>query len=197
MSMLLDSPREVAKGAATLEEVICVDENDQCVGFIEKHAAHRGGGILHRAFSVFVFDSAGRILLQQRAFAKYHFGGRWTNACCSHPRRDEPLENAAHRRLREELGFDTPLREIFSFVYQAHDADSGLSEWEYDHVFLGHFEGEPTADPAEVADWKWMDVHHLRHDVASNPERYTAWFRLALEKVLTHLQPPHPQPTSP
>jgi isopentenyl-diphosphate delta-isomerase len=123
-------------------------------------------------------------LLQQRSFQKYHFGGRWTNTCCSHPRRNESIEAAAHRRLQEEFGFDTSLQEIFSFVYQAHDAESGLTEREFDHVFIGEFNGEPKINEAEIAAWKWMHVAELQLDVEKNPERYTAWFLIALDKVL-------------
>ena len=166
------------------EQIIRVDENDRCVGFIGKHAAHEGGGVLHRAFSIFIFNAQQQVLLQQRSLQKYHFGGRWTNTCCSHPRRDEAIEAAAHRRLQEECGFDVPLQEIFSFVYQAHDADSNLTEWEYDHVFIGEFNGEPTINEAEIAAWKWMNLADVRLDMERNPQCYTAWFHIALDKVI-------------
>ena len=174
--------------AAAEDEVICVDQNDQCIGFMSMHEAHANGGVLHRAFSIFVFNSAQQLLMQQRTFQKYHFGGLWTNACCSHPRPGEILADAAHRRLQEELGFDTPLQEIFSFIYEAHDEDSGLTEREFDHVFIGHFDGKPVINEAEIAAWKWVDIDALCSDVQLNPERYTAWFRIALGRVITQVQ---------
>lgn len=171
------------------EQLILVDENDVCVGTMEKLAAHEGGGVLHRAFSVFIFDEQGRVLLQQRAAGKYHFGGLWTNACCSHPRPGEEVAAAARRRLREEFGFETTLEKSFSFLYHAHDAESGLSEWEYDHVFIGRWQGIPKPNPDEIADWKWLSPAELRADVEANPRHYTPWFRLAFERALEHAPP--------
>ncbi len=153
---------------------------------MDKLEAHGQAGALHRAFSTFIFDSDGRMLLQQRSREKYHFAGLWTNACCGHPRRGEGLLDAAHRRLGEEFGFDAPLEEIFSFVYHADDEQSGLTEREFDHVLVGGFDGEPVANPDEISDWKWVETSDLVNDVEKDPERYTAWFRLALERVLEH-----------
>ena len=167
-----------------MEEIILVDETGRTIGFEEKTRAHRDGGKLHRAFSIFIFDPDGRMLLQKRSAKKYHFGGLWTNACCSHPRRGEELEEAAHRRLREELGFDTDLDEAFTFTYTATDAKSGLTEHEFDHVFVGGFNGAPTPNPDEVDDWKWMDHAQVLRDLAANPEHYTPWFAIGCPRVL-------------
>jgi len=130
-----------------------------------------------------LFDPAGRILLQRRAATKYHFGGLWTNACCGHPRRGEDLLAAARRRLREELGVDTPLRNVFSFRYTAEDDGSGFTEQELDHVLIGEFEGEPRVDPNEVEAVRWVDGPALARDVALHPERYTPWFALVLRRL--------------
>ena len=167
------------------DDLILVDEHDNPVGYAEKLAAHENGGQLHRAFSVIIFNSAGELLLQQRASGKYHFGGLWTNTCCSHPRRGETTLDAAHKRLQHELGFDTPLAERFSFVYRATDPASGLTEHEFDHVFVGRFDGDPRPNPEEVGDWKWIRPDVLRADMRSQPERYTPWFALSVERVLT------------
>jgi isopentenyl-diphosphate Delta-isomerase len=165
------------------EFVVLVDEQGNERGTMEKLLAHRDGGTLHRAFSVFLFHPDGRMLLQRRAWEKYHFGGRWTNACCSHPRLGETPLAAANRRLREELGIEAELTELFSFVYQADDPDSGLSEHELDHVFVGTFDGEVCPNPDEVADVAYVSVAALERDIDDYPERYTPWFRIALERV--------------
>lgn len=171
---------------STNEELILVNENDAEIGAMEKLAAHQNGGALHRAFSIFIFNDEGKMLLQQRALGKYHFGGLWTNACCSHPRPGEAIEAAAARRLPEEFNFEAPLQKLFSFLYQAHDENSGLSEWECDHVFIGNWNGAPQPNAEEIGDWQWMSIESLRADVARNPARYTPWFRIALERVLEH-----------
>lgn len=175
--------------AVAEDDVVLVDEHDQSIGFAPKLSAHQNGGKLHRAFSVFIFNARGKMLIQQRAWGKYHFGGRWTNACCSHPRRDELPLQAAQRRLQEEFGFKTELQEIFSFVYRAVDNSSGLTEHEYDHVFAGQFDGEPAANPTEIAAWKWIDVMELEVDVRKNPQHYTPWFQQIIGKVLQYVQP--------
>ena len=160
-----------------MEEVILVDEAGREIGSAGKLEAHRDGGRLHLAFSIVLFNRDGETLLQRRSKRKYHFGGLWTNACCSHPRPGEVLAEAARRRLREELGVDAELREVFHFVYQASDASSGLSEHELDHVFAGRLEGEPPRpDPEEVDDLRWIGLAELERDVAAHPERYTPWF---------------------
>lgn len=169
------------------QEVILVDEDDNPVGFETKLRAHQDGGRLHRAFSVFIFDCAGRMLLQRRAAQKYHFGGLWTNACCSHPRKGEEVADAARAGLRREFGFSTQMEEIFSFVYRAMDEYSGLTEHEFDHVFRGKFDGEPRPDPDEIDDWKWVEPAELTGDLENNPHDYTPWFRLAASRVLENL----------
>jgi isopentenyl-diphosphate delta-isomerase len=169
---------------AESDELILVDEDDNPVGYAPKLAAHQHGGRLHRAFSVFIFNRAGEMLLQRRAATKYHFGGLWTNACCSHPRRGEDTLDAAHARLRHELGFDTELRELFSFIYRAADPTSGLTEHEFDHVLVGAFDGTPQPNLDEVAEWKWAQPAKLLADVRANPKAYTPWFALVAERVV-------------
>jgi isopentenyl-diphosphate delta-isomerase len=162
------------------EKVVLVDEADHEIGIDHKERAHRQGR-LHRAFSVFVFDRLGRLLLQQRARDKYHSGGLWSNTCCSHPRPGEAVMAAAHRRLREEMGFDCPLRWSFAFIYEA-PVGGGLVEHEYDHVCVGSFDGEPACDSREVAAWRWETVDVVRQDIAVRPDAYAVWFRIALEQ---------------
>ena len=169
------------------EEIILVDENDNPIGFETKLKAHENGGKLHRAFSIFVFDAAGRMLLQRRAKTKYHFGGLWSNACCSHPKRGEELEDAARVRLQQEFGFDTGVEEIFDFLYRASDAKSGLTEYEFDHVFCGEFNGEPRPNPDEIDDWKWVGLAELLVDLKNNPHQYTPWFKIALPRLIENL----------
>ncbi len=166
------------------DEVILVDEADRELGTAEKLSAHQNGGKLHRAFSVFIFNSAGQMLVQKRSTRKYHFGGLWTNACCSHPRPGESVAVAARVRLKEEFGFDVKLEPAFSFIYRAVDPASGLTENEIDHVFRGEFDGPPVPNPQEIDEWKWMDRRELCSDVQAHPERYSPWFRIALQRVL-------------
>ena len=165
------------------ERVILVDADDREVGTMEKLAAHERGGVRHRAFSVFIVDARGRWLLQRRAAGKYHFPGLWTNACCSHPRPGEATADAAHRRLREELGFDCPLAERFRFEYRATSAAEGLTEHELDHVFTGTWAGPIAPDSAEVAATRWVAPAALEAEVRAQPETFTPWFKLALERV--------------
>ncbi len=167
-----------------MEHVVLVDEHDTPLGTEEKLRAHQDGGRLHRAFSIFIFNSRGELLLQRRAAGKYHFGGLWTNTCCSHPREKEPTEAAAHRKLVQEMGFDTALEESFAFTYRAEDVDSGLTEHELDHVFVGSFDGEPRVNAEEVAEWKWMAPGEIERDLHENPRRYTPWFPIAFAKLL-------------
>jgi isopentenyl-diphosphate delta-isomerase len=167
------------------EHVILVDPADRELGTAEKGEAHRAGA-LHRAFSIFVFNPAGALLLQQRARTKYHSGGLWTNTCCGHPRPYEPIQEAVHRRLREEMGFDCDLKEIFSFTYKV-QCDNNLFEHEYDHVFVGEYECDAVPNPEEVDDWRWMDLGGLRKDIQENSGCYTYWLKICIERVVTHL----------
>lgn len=165
-----------------MDDVILVDGHDREIGTMEKLEAHRRGR-LHRAFSVFIFHSDGRMLLQRRASGKYHSAGLWSNACCSHPRPGEPVEAAAHRRLREEMGFDCDLRETHAFVYRA-PFPNGLTEHEYDHVLVGRSDEPPTPDPEEADDWLWIGIPELRKELEEHPESYTYWLRAAFDGVV-------------
>ena len=165
------------------DQVILVDADDREIGVLGKLAAHERGGTRHRAFSVFIVDPQGRWLLQRRAAGKYHFPGLWTNACCSHPRPGEGTAAAAHRRLREELGFDCPLAERFQFEYKATSAAEGLTEHELDHVFTGEHAGAVAPDPAEVGAVRWVELRALEAELRARPEAFTPWFRLALDRV--------------
>ena len=169
-----------------MEEVILVDERDEPVGSMEKMEAHRKG-ILHRAFSIFIFNDRNEMLLQQRAISKYHSGGLWTNACCSHPRPAEETEDAALRRLHEELGFSTSITKIFDFTYNA-AFDNGLTEHEFDHVYVGTYAGKIIPNPAEVQDYCYMKLDDVSSTILSHPHKYTAWFRIAFPKVASWLQ---------
>jgi len=162
-----------------VEEIILVDEQDREIGVVEKLAGHRNGGKLHRAFSILLFNRRGEMLLQQRSERKYHFRGKWTNACCGHPRPGEEVAGAARRRLREELGLDVPLRAAFSFVYSADDPESGLTEREFDHVFLGVSDGKPRPHPDEVSAVRWITRSELERELAARPEVFSSWFREA------------------
>ena len=172
------------EGAAAEERVVLVDENDNEIGTEEKLKAHQDGGKLHRAFSIFVFNSKGELMLQKRARSKYHFGGLWTNTCCSHPRPGEPLMETARRKLRQEMGFETDLEELFTFAYRA-TSENGLTEHELDHVLTGRFDGDPRPNPEEAEGWKWASLDDLAEDIKANPDRYTPWFRIALERVIS------------
>src|SRR5690606_6965247 len=157
-----------------MEEVILVDEKDNAIGTMEKMEAHRKG-MLHRAFSVMLFDRSGKVLLQKRAKTKYHSSGLWTNACCSHPLPGETLEEATRRRLREEMGIDLQPEFSYSFIYKA-QLDDDLYEHEFDHVFTGTFSDSPEVNKHEVEDWKYVELSWLKEDMAENPDRYTEWF---------------------
>ena len=166
------------------ESVILVDEHDNQIGVEEKLAAHRKA-LLHRAFSVFVFNSKGELLVQQRAKGKYHSAGLWTNTCCSHQMPGEETDAAAHRRLQEEMGFDCALREVGSLLYKV-SFENGLSEHEYDHMLIGHYDGPvERINLEEVEDWKWVDPAELLRDIDINPERYTYWFKLSLKNIVS------------
>ena len=160
------------------ERVVLVDSSDREVGTEEKLAAHQRG-VLHRAFSVFVFDSSGRLLLQRRAATKYHSAGLWSNSCCGHPSPGEKTIDAAGRRLGEEMGFTCPLSQGGSFTYRA-NLENGLVEHELDHVFAGTFDGEPVPDASEVGEWRWVELSELLGDIAADATKFTAWLRPAL-----------------
>lgn len=160
-----------------------MDENDNQIGVEEKLVAHRNGGKLHRAFSVFLFNDQGKLLLQQRSREKYHAPLIWANACCSHPNPGEKTVDAAHRRLREELGIDCDLKEAFSFTYHE-PVGNNLTEWEFDHVFLGLYNGEINFNRTEVEDIRWVDPEWLRKDIREHPESYAPWLRICLDRVL-------------
>ena len=166
------------------ERVILVDENDIAIGDMEKMEAHHKGE-LHRAFSVFIFNSKNELLLQRRALNKYHSGGLWTNSCCSHPRVNEDLLKAAERRLVEEIGIKTKLKEVFSFIYYA-DLDNNLIEHEYDHVFFGKYDEAPILNYDEVMDYRWISLDDLVEDIKVNSDKYTYWFKDSIEKVISY-----------
>ena len=165
-----------------MERVVLVDENDTPLGTMEKMEAHEKG-VLHRAFSVFIFNSNGKMLLQQRAFSKYHSGGLWTNTCCSHPRENETTIDAAHRRLQEEMGFDCEISKEFDFIYKK-ELDKGLTEHELDHVFIGEYEGEINFNTEEVCAYIFKPVQEVLDDVKQVPEKYTEWFKICLNEVV-------------
>ncbi|MEL0456889.1 isopentenyl-diphosphate Delta-isomerase [Flavobacteriaceae bacterium SZ-1-7] len=167
------------------EKVILVNENDEQIGLMPKLEAHEKA-LLHRAFSVFVFNDQNELMLQQRAWDKYHSPGLWTNTCCSHQREGETNIEAGKRRLREEMGFVVDLQESISFIYKA-PFDNGLTEHEYDHILLGKYNGEPAINPDEVANWKWMSLEAVKDDISSNPDLYTAWFKVIFDKFYQHI----------
>lgn len=167
------------------ELVVLVNEKDEKIGLMPKQEAHEKG-VLHRAFSVFVFNSKNELMLQQRALHKYHSPGLWANTCCSHQRDGETTLDAGRRRLQEEMGFVTNLKETTSFIYKA-TFDNGLTEHELDHILVGSYEENPKINTDEVADWKWMDLETVRKDIETHPEIYTAWFQIIFEKFYQHL----------
>ncbi|MBK8659169.1 MAG: isopentenyl-diphosphate Delta-isomerase [Bacteroidetes bacterium] len=167
------------------EQVVLVDEQDTVLGYMGKQEAHEKG-LLHRAISVILFNSQGEQLVQQRAHTKYHWAGIWSNTCCSHPRQGESYQAAAERRLFEELGIKTPLREVFQFIYKAHDEASGLTEHELDHVFVGVFDDDFDYNKNEVAAVRWMDTETLQGEIAEHPENYSFWFKIILEEFKKH-----------
>jgi len=167
------------------EKVILVNEKDEPIGLMPKMEAHEKA-LLHRAFSVFVMNAKGETMLQQRAKDKYHSPLLWTNTCCSHQREGESNIAAGKRRLMEEMGFTTELKELFNFTYKA-PFDNGLTEHDFDHVMVGYFEDEPNINPDEVADWKWMQPEDVKKDILENPGAYTEWFKIIFERFYDHL----------
>jgi len=167
-------------------EVVLVDQADRPIGTMEKLEAHEKG-LLHRAFSVFVFNDQGEMLLQQRALSKYHSSGLWSNTCCSHPTPNESLKEAGEKRLQEEMGFSTPLSPLFAFEYRV-DLDNNLTEHEFDHVFIGQYNGEINPNPTEVMDHKWVSMEQLKEQMTQDPNRFTAWFQIILTEHSHHFQ---------
>jgi isopentenyl-diphosphate delta-isomerase len=163
------------------EYVILVDEQDNDIGVMEKLLAHQEG-LLHRAFSIFIFNEKGELLLQQRALSKYHSAGLWTNTCCSHPRPNETIKDAANRRLFEEMGLSCDLKIITNFIYKT-PFENGLTEHELDYVLIGSTNQNPHINKDEVENYKWMPIEDIKKDIISHPDLYTSWFKIALEKV--------------
>jgi len=167
------------------EKVILVNENDEQIGTMEKLEAHEKA-LLHRAFSVFVFNDKNELMLQQRATHKYHSPNLWTNTCCSHQREGESNVEAGKRRLQEEMGFTTELKDTISFVYKA-PFDNGLTEHEFDHILVGYYNDEPNLNPEEVSNWKWMDLEAIKQDIERKPDVYTEWFKIIFDKYYQHI----------
>ncbi|MBN2422809.1 isopentenyl-diphosphate Delta-isomerase [Candidatus Woesearchaeota archaeon] len=168
-----------------MNRVILVDEHDNEIGSEEKLAAHKKAE-LHRAFSVCVFNSKKELLIQQRSESKYHSPGLWSNTCCSHPQPGEEVIEAAHRRLKQEFGFDCGLKELFTFIYKK-DFNNGLFEHELDHVLTGKSDGVPEPNPDEIMEWKWINPEELKKDMIKNPDKYTYWFRFLLDNYFDEL----------
>ena len=167
-------------------DLILVDENDVPTGTMEKMEAHQKA-MLHRAFSIFIFNSKGDMLLHQRASNKYHSPGLWTNACCSHPREGQQTIEAAEIRLQQEMGFTIPLKKAFDFTYKA-ALDNGLTEHEYDHVFIGTYDGDIQPDEDEVKDFCFVNMSEIRSAIQSHPQKYTEWFKIAFPKMEAYLK---------
>lgn len=167
------------------EYVILVNEKDQEIGLMPKLEAHQKA-VLHRAFSVFIFNSENELMLQKRASNKYHSPNLWTNTCCSHQRSGESNIQAGTRRLYEEMGFTTTLNEITSFIYKA-PFDNGLTEHELDHIMVGYYNEDPVINSDEVEDWKWMKIEDVKNDISLNPDLYTAWFKIIFKNFYNHL----------
>jgi isopentenyl-diphosphate delta-isomerase len=168
------------------ERVILVNELDEPIGTMEKMEAHEKA-VLHRAFSVFILNKNNEIMLQQRAHQKYHSPLLWTNTCCSHQRVGESNIEAGTRRLKEEMGFETELKELFHFIYKA-PFDNGLTEHELDHVMIGYFNDEPQINIEEVESWKWMKMAAIKKDMTVNPELYTIWFKIIFDEFYHYLE---------
>ncbi|KQB41423.1 Isopentenyl-diphosphate Delta-isomerase [Flavobacterium daejeonense] len=170
----------------TEENVILVNEKDEPIGLMPKLEAHEKA-VLHRAFSVFILNEKNQLMLQQRAHHKYHSPLLWTNTCCSHQREGESNLQAGNRRLREEMGFQAELKELFHFIYKA-PFDNGLTEHELDHVMIGYYNENPVINPEEVEAWKWMDIEAVKEDISVHPELYTVWFKIIFEEFYHYLE---------
>ncbi len=167
------------------EQVILVNEKDEKIGLMPKLEAHEKA-LLHRAFSVFIFNDKNELMLQQRALHKYHSPGLWTNTCCSHQRDGETSLEAGKRRLLEEMGLTTQLKEVTAFIYKA-PFDNGLTEHEFDHILVGTYNGKPSINEDEVASWKWMLMEDVKEDIKQNPHIYTEWFKIIFDKFYQDL----------
>lgn len=176
----------VVEGFVMNEKVVLVDKENNKIGTIDKLKAHQEGGRLHRAFSIFVFNSDDELLLQKRVAEKYHSAGLWSNTCCSHPRPRESFEKATKRKLEQEMGFTCELEKAFDFIYKKKVGD--LTEWELDHVFVGRYDGEPNPNPKEVSEWKWISPSKLKKDIQEHPDKYTAWFKVIIKKHFSKLE---------
>ena len=166
--------------------LILVDENDNQIGTMGKMEVHRKG-LLHRAFSVFIINEKNELLLQQRAFSKYHSPGLWTNTCCSHQSEGETSIQAAKRRLNQEMGINTSLEFLFSFIYKA-EFENGLIEHEFDHVIFGRSNQDPKVDKNEAESWKWVSVDLILKDIAINQDKYTVWFKIIFQRFYNYLK---------
>lgn len=175
-------------------KVVLVDQNDQEIGEMDKLVAHQRGE-LHRAFSVFIFNQKGEMLIHQRAANKYHGGGLWTNACCSHPQLHEDLEEGALQRLQYEMGLVCSIQKLFSFIYHA-PVENDLIEYEFDHVFVGYTDATPLPNPAEVQHFRWITPASLKIEIEDAPEAFTYWFKSALDQVLQALDHPKSMATN-
>lgn len=161
--------------------IIKVDENDNELGKIEKMQAHQEG-VLHRAFSVFIFNEKGELILQKRSDSKYHSGGLWTNTCCSHPEFGEKLEDAVKRRLKEEMGLACDSKKVFQFIYRS-KLENNLIEHELDHVFFGRTNSFPVLNLEEASEWKYVEMDDLKNEISEFPERFTVWLQICFERV--------------
>ena len=171
-----------------MEKIILVDKHDNEIGVIEKIETHRLG-LLHRAFSIFIFNEKGEMLLQKRALSKYHSGGLWSNTCCGHPRPNELTKQAAIRRLGEEFGFETSINKLFHFSYHA-SLDNHLIENEFDHVFIGEYDGVLNPNPDEIDTWKYDSLENIKSDLMNieTSNLYTVWFKIAFHELLNCLE---------
>lgn len=168
------------------EEVILVNKQDEQLGLMPKMEAHKKA-LLHRAFSVFVFNKKNELLLQQRAKEKYHSPELWTNTCCSHQRNGETNLEAGKRRLYEEMGFVCDLKEVFKFIYKA-PFDNGLTEHELDHVMIGYYNEDPVINEEEVESFQWMKMEDVKNDIRKHPEKYTEWFKIIFRESFDKLE---------
>lgn len=166
------------------EKVILVDAGNNPIGTMEKLEAHRRG-LLHRAFSIFIFNSEGKMLVHQRADSKYHCAGLWTNACCSHPRPGEKTAEGLQRKLDQEMGFGTALTKALDFTYRS-ELQNGLIEYEFDEVYIGNYDGPVNANPEEVQAWKYSSMREIKRSLEQNPEIFTPWFRLLFDPISKH-----------